>query len=109
MVQKLILISFFVVFSLAACVARKDIILPTKYDRENRVASYKQCVAQATNRGYDERLNPDEIVQASMQTCLGAKNWMLKEYPKSWRVGMEEEVDKQVYKDEIAWILSNRD
>lgn len=109
MLQKCLLIMFLVMFGLAACVAKKDIILPTKYDRESRVASYKQCVAQATSRTYDDRRNPDEIVQASMRTCLGAKNWMLKEYPKNWRIGMEKEVDIQVYKDEIAWILSNRD
>ena len=108
MIQKLILVLFLLVFGLAACVAKKDVILPTKYDRENRVASYKQCVAQATNRGYDDRRNPDEIVQASMQSCVGSKNWMLQEYPKSWRGGMAKEVDEQLYKDEIAWILRNR-
>ena len=108
MVQKIILASFLVVFGLSACVAKKDVILPTSYDRETRVATYKQCVSQATTRAYDDRRNPDEIVQASMQSCVGSKNWMLQEYPASWRPGMAKEVDEQLYKDEIAWILRNR-
>ncbi len=108
MVQKLIIVLFLLLFGLSACMAKKDVILPTKYDRENRVANYKQCVSQATNRGYDDRRNPDEIVQASLRSCVGAKNWMLQEYPASWRSGLSKEVDEEVYKEEIAWILSNR-
>ena len=108
MVEKIISVLFLAVFGLGACVAKKDIILPTSYDRETRVANYRQCVSRATNRGYDHRRNPDEIVQASLQSCVGAKNAMLQEYPASWRPGMAKEVDEKVYKDEIAWILSKR-
>jgi len=108
MVQKIIPVLFLVIFGLSACVAKKDIILPTSYDRENRVASYRQCVSQATSRGYDDRRNPDEIVQASMQSCLASKNWMLHEYPAAWRPSMAKEVDEKLYKDEIAWVLRNR-
>jgi len=108
MLQKIIPILFLAVFSLSACVAKKELILPTSYDRETRMATYKQCVSQATSRNYDARRNPDEIVQASLQSCRNSKNWMLQEYPASWRPSMAKKVEEQVYKDEIAWILRKR-
>ena len=109
MSQVHITLVIFILISLSACMAKKDTILPTRYDRETKIATYKQCVSQATNRGYDSVRHPDEIVRESMRSCIGAKNYMFKEYPVSWRKGLEKEVDEELYNQEITWILKNRE
>lgn len=96
------------VFLLSACVAQKDIILPSKTQRESRVGAYKLCVAQQTNRKYNDYENPAQIVRLSMDACKGAKYQMLKDYPKSWGESFEKRIDEEVYKQEITWVLKTR-
>ena len=94
---------------LSACIAKKDIILPTRYDREMLQARYRQCVNQATSNYYDNVRTPDAIVRASFSACKGSRQAMLKDYPKRWQAGWAKEVDMDIYKDEISWIQSKRD
>ena len=95
-------------WSLGGCVAEKDLILPTKEQREARVSGYKKCVALATNSRYDEQSEPSVLVRSSMDSCKSAKYLMLKDYPKSWSASLEKRVDEEVYKREIAWVLETR-
>lgn len=92
----------------SACVAQKDTILPTKQERMTLVDAYKRCVANATNTYYDAYSMPDAIVRNAMDKCVRSKNTMLKEYPKDWRKSMEQEVDEDLYRREIAWISETR-
>ena len=94
---------------LSACVAKKDIILPTSYDRQMLQDQYSQCVTMATTNNYDNSRTPDEIVRASFQSCKGSRQAMLKDYPPRWQKNWATEVDLDIYKDEIAWIQSKRD
>lgn len=93
---------------LSACIAKKDIILPTRYDREMLQAQYRQCVNLATSSSYDNSRTPDEIVKASFVSCKGTRQAMLKDYPPRWQKNWANQVDLDIYKDEIAWIQSKR-
>ena len=97
-----------VLFFISACVAQKDTILPTKHERMTLVDAYKRCVANATNTIYDAYSMPDVIVRNAMNKCMRTKSTMLKEYPKSWRKSLEQEVDEELYRREIAWITETR-
>ena len=91
-----------------ACMAKKETILPTRHERLTLVDVYKRCVANATNSRYDKFSSPDVIVRAAMNKCDRSKNAMLREYPKSWRRGLERDVDEELYRREIAWVKQTR-
>ena len=93
---------------LAACVSNQDIILPTKHERISLVDVYKRCVANATNSRFDKFTNPDVIVRSAMKKCIRSKNAMLRDYPQSWRRGLESDVDEVLYRREVAWIKETR-
>ncbi|KPJ93773.1 MAG: hypothetical protein AMJ53_06580 [Gammaproteobacteria bacterium SG8_11] len=105
---KAVTFSYIALLSLTACVAQEDIILPTKYDRIAESDNYKRCVANATNRRFDEITNPDVIVRNSMADCTHVKNTMLNEYPKRWRENYIKEVDAKLYRRELDWIVETR-
>lgn len=103
-----IIFSTILIGTLGACVAQKDTILPTRTERMTLVDTYKRCVANATNTYYDAYSMPDSIVRNAMGKCVRSKNTMLKEYPKSWRKSLEQEVDEELYRREITWITETR-
>lgn len=105
-VKFLVVVMLLIIIS--ACVAQKDTILPTKTERMTLIDAYKRCVANATNTYYDAYTMPDAIVRNAMGKCVRSKNTMLKEYPKDWRKSMEQEVDEELYRREIAWIAETR-
>lgn len=92
----------------SACVARSDIILPSKYDREAAISGYKACVTAATTNYYDDVRTPEEIVTASFAACRGKRTAMVRSYPRSWGASLVKDVDEKLYKSEIAWILDKR-
>lgn len=91
-----------------ACVAKQDLILPNKQQRISAVDSYKQCVAYATNSHLHQNREPEAIVRDSMDKCRPTKYIMLKEYPKGWRDNYERQIDEEILKEEIAYIVSTR-
>ena len=93
---------------LSACIAKKDIILPTRYDREMLQARYGQCISQATNNYYDDVRAPEAIVRTSFNLCKGSRSAMLKDYPRRWQENYAKEIDEEIYKREIAWIQGKR-
>ena len=94
--------------TLVACVPEQDIILPTKEQRVSRVDAYKICVSYATNQNYNDIESPDAIVRASMASCKNAKRSIFTDYPKAWRDNFEKQIDEEVYKEELAWVLETR-
>jgi hypothetical protein len=108
MLFRSVLIASAVIVLSTACVAKKDTILPTKYERRTLVDTYKRCVANATNSRFDTISNPDTIVRDAIGKCVRSKNAMLKEYPKSWRQNLEKKVDEDLYRREIAWVNETR-
>lgn len=97
-----------VVMSLGACVAKQDLILPNKHQRVSLVESYKQCVATATNKRVHQNRDPEAIVRESMAHCRTTKYAMLKDYPKGWRDSYERQIDEEVLKEEVAYVLKTR-
>lgn len=97
-----------IVFVLSACVAKQDLILPSKEQRVSAVNSYKQCVAYATNKRINQNRDAESIVLDSIEHCRGSKHAMLKDYPKSWRASFERQVDEEVLKEEVAYIRKVR-
>lgn len=99
---------FFSLFFLTACVAQDELILPTKYQRIAVGNAYKNCVATATNSRFDNHTKPEIIVKRSMSQCAHFKNNMLKEYPPRWRENYLKNVDAQLHKREVDWIVQTR-
>lgn len=99
---------FLGLFMLTACVAQEELILPTKYQRVAAANAYKNCVASATNSRFDNNTKPDVIVKNSMGACSHFKYNMLKEYPKRWRENYLKDVDAQLFKREVEWIVQTR-
>lgn len=97
-----------VIFLVSACVAKQDLILPSKQQRVSAVNNYKQCVAYATNKRINQNRDAEAIVRDSIQHCRGSKHAMLKDYPKSWRASFERQVDEEVLKEEVAYIRKAR-
>jgi len=97
-----------VVFSVAACTSQQELILPNKQQRMVSVETYKQCVSLATNKGLNQNRDPEAIVRDSMQRCKSSKHAMLKDYPKGWRENFEQQVDEEILKEEIAYVVRAR-
>lgn len=93
---------------LSACIAKKDIILPTRYEREMLQAQYKQCITRSTNEIYDNTTPADELIRVSFRNCIGARHAMLHSYPRRWHEHMAEKLDDEIYKSELAWINNRR-
>ena len=91
-----------------ACVATEDLILPNKHQRISLVESYKQCVAAATNNRMYQNRDPEAIVRDSMNHCRTTKYAMLKDYPKGWRDNYEKQIDEEVLREEIAYVVKTR-
>lgn len=96
------------VLLVSACVAKEDLILPSKQQRITAVETYKQCVAYATNKRINQNRDAEAIVRDSIEHCRGSKHAMLKDYPKSWRASFERQVDDEVLKEEIAYVRKVR-
>ena len=94
--------------ALSACIAKKDIILPTRYDREMLEAQYRQCITRTTNQIYNNTSPADEILRSSFGNCRGAKEAMLQSYPRRWHDHFAKKVDDDIYKSELAWIENKR-
>ena len=94
-----------VVFSLVACTSQQELILPNKDQRMASVETYKQCVSLATNKGLHQNRDPEAIVRDSMHRCRTSKHAMLKDYPKGWRENFEQQVDEEILKEEIAYVV----
>ena len=97
-----------VMFVVSACVAKQDLILPSKEQRVSAVNNYKQCVAYATNKRINQNRDAEAIVRDSIQHCRGSKHAMLKDYPKNWRASFERQVDEEVLKEEVAYVRKVR-
>jgi len=101
-----------VVFILSACVAQQDLIIPNKIQRVEMISKYKQCVSNATNvasnRQFSDFRTPEALVRASMHQCRGAKYMMLKDYPKGWRESLANQVDEELFKQEISWLQNSK-
>lgn len=93
---------------LSACVAKQDLILPSKEQRVSAVENYKQCVASATNKRINQNRDPEAIVRDSITHCRSSKYAMLKDYPKNWRKSFERQVDEEVLKTEVAYVRKAR-
>jgi hypothetical protein len=93
---------------LISCVAEQEMILPTKEQRVSRVDAYKICVSYAINQSYNNLEPPESIVRASMASCKNVKRNILIDYPKAWRENFEKQIDEEVFKEEIAWVLETR-
>jgi len=93
---------------LSACVAKEDLILPTKEQRISAVETYKQCVSYATNKRLNQNRDAESIVRDSIEQCRTSKYVMLKDYPKSWRSNFEKSVDDELLKTEVAYIRKAR-
>ena len=96
------------VFLVTACVAKQDLILPSKEQRITAVESYKQCVAYATNKRINQNREAEDIVRDSIEFCRGSKHAMLKDYPKNWRASFERQIDEEVLKEEVAYVRKAR-
>lgn len=96
------------ILTLSACVARSAIILPSKYDREAAVSRYKACITAATTNDYDTKRSPEEIVNSSFSVCRGQRASMLSSYPKGWGDRMMNDIDEELYKSEIEWVVAKR-
>jgi aspartyl/asparaginyl-tRNA synthetase len=105
---KAVMYSLISLLSFTACVAQEDIILPTKYQRIEQADAYKRCVANATNRRFDETTDPDTIVRSSLGACSQVKNTMLNAYPERWRENYMKEVDAKLYQREMDWVVETR-
>lgn len=97
-----------VIFLISACVAKQDLILPSKEQRVSAVNNYKQCVAYATNKRINQNRDAEAIVRDSIEHCRGSKHAMLKDYPKSWRASFERQIDEEVLKEEVAYVRKAR-
>ncbi|WP_455208606.1 hypothetical protein [Kaarinaea lacus] len=93
---------------LTACTAEQELILPNKQQRISAVDTYKQCVSYATNKGINQNRDPEEIVRDSMDKCRTSKYAMLKDYPKGWRENFEKQIDEEIMKEEIAYVVRAR-
>ena len=93
---------------LSACVAKEDLILPSKQQRVSAVENYKQCVASATNKRLNQNRDAEAIVRDSISHCRSSKHAMLKDYPKNWRASFERQVDEEVLKNEVAYVRKVR-
>jgi len=93
---------------LVACVAKEDLIIPSKQQRIAAVENYKQCVSVATNKRLNENRDPEAIVRDSITHCRSSKYAMLKDYPKGWRDSYEKQVDEEILKEEIAYVTKVR-
>ena len=96
------------VLVLPACVAKQDLILPSKVQRVTAVENYKQCVAFATNKRLNQNRDAEDIVRDSISHCRSSKYEMLKDYPKNWRASFARQVDEEVLKAEVAYVLKAR-
>jgi hypothetical protein len=105
---KAVACSLIPLLSLTACVAPEEIILPTKYQRIAQSDGYKRCVANATNKRFDETTNPDIIVRKSLADCSLVKSTMLNAYPERWRENYMKEVDAKLYQREMDWVVETR-
>ena len=105
--KRLGLISILLVL-LSACTAEQELILPNKQQRVAAVDTYKQCVSYATNKRVNQNRDPEEIVRDSMDKCRSSKYAMLKDYPKGWRDNFEKQVDEDILKQEIAYVVRAR-
>lgn len=94
--------------TLSACIAKKDIILPTRYERQMLQDQYRQCITRSTNKIYDNTTPPEEIVRASFGNCRGARQAMLQAYPRRWHEHMADQIDQEIYQSELAWIENKR-
>ena len=92
----------------SACVAKEDLILPTKEQRVTAVDTYKQCVSYATNRMLGEKRDAEAIVRDSIEHCRSSKYAMLKDYPKNWRSSFEKQIDEELLKTEVAYVNKAR-
>ena len=101
-------VGFLVINLLSACVAEEDLIIPNKQQRTMAVETYKQCVSQATNRRITQNLDPEQIVRESIAQCRTSKYTMLKDYPKDWRASFEKQIDDELLKNEMAYIIEAR-
>ncbi|WP_455221758.1 hypothetical protein [Kaarinaea lacus] len=106
-ISKSILIAILFVF-LTACTAEQELILPNKQQRIAAVDTYKQCVSYATNKRVNQNRDPEEIVRDSMDKCRTSKYAMLKDYPKGWRDNFEKQIDEEILKQEIAYVVRAR-
>lgn len=93
---------------LTACTAEQELILPNKQQRITAVDTYKQCVSYATNKRLNQNRDPEEIVRDSMDKCRTSKYAMLKDYPKGWRDNFEKQIDEEILKEEIAYVVRAR-
>jgi hypothetical protein len=93
---------------LAGCTAEQELILPNKQQRVAATDTYRQCVAYATNQSINQNRDPEEIVRDSMDRCRTSKYAMLKDYPKSWRENFEKQIDEEILKEEIAYVVKAR-
>jgi hypothetical protein len=93
---------------LSACIAKKDLILPTRYDRQKYEAQYKQCITQSTNANYNSVSTPQELLKASFDNCRGVRQIMIRSYPKRWHENWASKIDQEIYKSELAWIQNKR-
>lgn len=100
--------AFILIFSLVACTSQQELILPNKEQRIAAVQTYKQCVSLATNKGIYQNRDPEAIVRDSMHRCRTTKHAMLKDYPKGWRDNFEKQVDEEIMKEEIAYVVRAR-
>lgn len=92
----------------AGCVAKQELILPNKHQRVSLVDGYKQCVANATNKRIHQNRDAEAIVRESMDRCRTSKYAMLKDYPKGWRDSYERQIDEEVLREEVAYVLKAR-
>lgn len=97
-----------IVVSLNACIAKKDIILPTTTEREMLQAQYRQCITKTTNDTYDNVTPAEDIVRNSFNSCRGARQAMLMSYPRRWHEHMAGKLDKEIYQSELAWVNDKR-
>ena len=97
-----------VVLLVSACVAKEDLILPTKEQRITAVDTYKQCVSYATNKRLNQNRDAEAIVRDSIEQCKTSKYAMLKDYPKNWRANFEKSVDEEILETEVAYVRKAR-
>ncbi len=93
---------------LTGCMSVEEIILPSKYERIAQANAYKSCVASATNSRFDDFTKPELIVRNSLTVCSHFKDNMLRAYPKTWRENYLKEVDSELYRREVDWIVEAR-
>lgn len=93
---------------LPGCATKQQTILPSSPERETLTNNYMRCVADATNVRYNNVSNPQVIVRRAIDVCIGAKNAMIRDYPKDWQEKLVKDVDEKLYKREIARIEQTR-